>query len=1542
MPTEYDISSEEVALDWGNALENHQVLALFPVRLETRYIGGDLKIRVYPDDIHISTHRRSWTESERQRTLAFRAVWDAGTSSEGEKQAAWRQLVTDLGAERAAWMARATPSELAVTTGLDASSWTAPAVAFGLPSRWIALGYEAGVRVAVSIGSSIPSALPVGLDPSTSPGTSSELPAWLTDFAAAESQGMALEITPPGTGFDQLLVLGVRAYETGSQGAGELGTLLEDHRYTRGLDFLAPLTPTNNLDTHTRSGYMRSQESNLYTDGAADGDQASALSADTDGGKLRVALGFGSGDTGYDVLAYPSASGATWGKAERLMRTALWGATLDYYLEQFLAPLTNWKARKVLGEHFREHVRAIGPVATLRVGTQPYGVLPVGDLDAWEPLSGEYPEPGRIDALLSGSAQRFLDPPTWDDGGVKALLTQLRDTFGAASQGTPGVRPNTTDASGDLVRALGMGERSVRIRERVVLGEDTYRRLGDSDQLDWPQSGFTSFTTGAEQAIDTLLTTLGAHGYTSSTLSPPRIARTHPMCISQESERELLTLTVGQTIFQPNNYIEELFGMTDAELMDLSIVEATFGPSGDWPLLLVLIYQGARRAIEGATWTILHARSLLASGYPPPEPELGGLSGYPAPPTITSLWQTTAASMGFTISGYSTLGDVFDALRVGGQGEDPEDNWQSEGLDAEIERWELEEYFDFWQSLDELKDLSSDEVALTFAGTLDTLSHRLDAWITSLWTRRITHVRASLNVQGVHPGGFGWLENVYPESAPTLDGFMMAPTVPQAQASAILYAGQRDKVGAGAARQALMRLDLSSRPVHDAMNLLSELRHGVPTGNVLGWMFEAWLRDELANQSLSVSGDLDTLRHSFPIRLVNESRAQVSSGADAETPATQTTLDGLQLLRAYQEDPNGTLGYLSLGSSRHQAYVAALERINTTLLAVHDLTIAEAVYQYSRGNQARAAAALDAIASEALPPLDYEFIHATPQGIGITHRVGCLLPETAPGTPASAGWADDTVSPRRKLEPRLDEWLVEQWGIPENVYCWVECTTTAGQPLGLKIALSQLSLSPLEMLEMAPGSEVAQQGVFEGFVRTRVGEQMSALGVEVDFEKDVTIQWTPPQLAPNERSMSAFFDLVDGWRRVFEKARPMDARDLAKPGLLESTTPGWVTSEAELALGDLHTALDQTRQQFVGAITIPSQAVADAINGLKQSAWGNPQATDLAVNDTLTDLPAQARWDDIIPTARAADANFLSSFVLGGMRSSLELCARYAIESVTPVVPHADADRLATLLVERVVRALPRIEAALQASELSASPDAEELFAAAKALMGPRTYLGMSFAPVEQTNLTAGLLASEDMQGGDPTVAAGFLARTSRARENLLGLGQALTLARLWKGVGNAFSPHAFKVTHLPYSATELWVATNPAPTPQAFTSLLMCVADGVDADLGGNPSTYHGWLFDAWEEVQPVGDESAGLAFQHPQPTSRPPQTILLATTPDAGGAWSLERLEKTVLQGLELAKIRAVDLDELGDLGHLLPAIYVPFTTRTTDVTVDQEDWS
>ena len=163
---------------------------------------------------------------------------------------------------------------------------------------------------------------------------------------------------------------------------------------------------------------------------------------------------------------------------------------------------------------------------------------------------------------------------------------------------------------------------------------------------------------------------------------------------------------------------------------------------------------------------------------------------------------------------------------------------------------------DIKASLARLEMLSEETLERLLYETLDLYGYRLDAWITSLATRRLDEMRRQ-TPRGINVGGFGWLEAVKPAGprpaaeVPTGDegplsvdarsaGFIHAPSLNQAATAAILRSGYLSQQE-GTSK--LFAVDLSSERVRLAESLLGGIREGQPLGALLGYRFERGLHE---------------------------------------------------------------------------------------------------------------------------------------------------------------------------------------------------------------------------------------------------------------------------------------------------------------------------------------------------------------------------------------------------------------------------------------------------------------------------------------------------------------------------------------------------------------------------------------------------------------------------------------------------------------------------------------------------------------------------
>ena len=411
-------------------LDDELPLALFPVRLEARFLPDnnptEIVVRVFPDEIVADSHVAGFTATELE--LA-RRYWDWIWRAAGDPAAvaeAREWLAGELGPYRAIYVAYASrptgnPPKTPTPPGKDLvpplvlrsvpmAGTPTPGRARLLPLRWAAF-----VEVESEVAGPFWSAEQPDPDLPVSPALVDLPPGadakgfldaqnlgWTYDLTLAEQAGMVVRIPisalpdRPPEGYHRLFVLGVAA---GSDHGATVSSLLEAHRYTRGLDLLPPGTATNVTDQAPEAAGRLDVQALFDSEfdrpapppppGKPPGDKPPAKTIGV--GMMRstparaVELAFGL----PDETALDRVQGATDAEHELALAAnqALWPVTWGYW---FLSPM-GWATTTLpllassdlttLRNWFTDFVRAEGPLPTLRIGRHPYGILPVSTFE---------------------------------------------------------------------------------------------------------------------------------------------------------------------------------------------------------------------------------------------------------------------------------------------------------------------------------------------------------------------------------------------------------------------------------------------------------------------------------------------------------------------------------------------------------------------------------------------------------------------------------------------------------------------------------------------------------------------------------------------------------------------------------------------------------------------------------------------------------------------------------------------------------------------------------------------------------------------------------------------------------------------------------------------------------------------------------------------------------------------------------------------------------------------------------------------------------
>ncbi len=759
-------------------LEAGLPIALLPVRLEARFTAPaddparTLQVRIIPDDIHVPTLETGITPREAALANAYReAAADA-------KDAAWDALVAACGSTtarvlRAAWLASS--ADRGAVTPQARSTLTAR----GLPEKWFVVAYGEDRVVASDDSEDVRAELVID------PAADADETLWLTDFPAAVTAGMAVELAVGTASVDVLLAVGVRSGADGSASAAELAALFEAQRFSRDVDFLAPGTPTNNTPAERTTWRSAPDVAEIRR---RVGEAPVGSAPGTDGRALTSALGLPA-DTA--ALSRPRAAARVSQSDAAAMLDVLWPVTGGELLDTMLSDMARFQGvPKDVSEEIRHHasrfVRGRGPLPTILVGRQPYGVLPALSLAKWVPEGG----------ALAGLHRRLLTGwALWEDsvrrtprlGGAGAGDNSTKLIAELMCQ-SPVPDPAGYKATTILPPAYSL-TRPFAPFAGVVDGDIAMGML----QVSWPP----------------LLTATGEDTKKVGSVVLP--------AVDPEGGASLRSLRTG------------------GEHLLLKILL----PDAARPDLLSQLAQ--RALIRAAERAATYVSDLLATAFNAPALALEVRSAL-----VNDLGSMSLVSpLNFTMRHFKPDAEVSIADKTLGNLLDEPDLYKRVFTDFEVHRQPRSpEYDAAVGAVEHLSNLDAPTLELLLGETLDIFSNRYDAWVTSLATRRLHDLRAA-RAEGVHLGAYGWLVDLEPERiGPAGADVVHAPSPAQAATAAVLrHADIDDRAVSIDGSDTARRFDLTSTSVRIARGILEAVSQGQPLSAVLGYRIERFLQD---------------------------------------------------------------------------------------------------------------------------------------------------------------------------------------------------------------------------------------------------------------------------------------------------------------------------------------------------------------------------------------------------------------------------------------------------------------------------------------------------------------------------------------------------------------------------------------------------------------------------------------------------------------------------------------------------------------------------
>ena len=1020
------------------------------------------------------------------------------------------------------------------------------------PDRFVILGFNGSTQTLEAMGEPVTLPLYTGPDPSADPtvdptscihpnGPDLFVPdqlQWMVDFDRAVAAGMALAIplTPEqyAAGFTRLLVLGLQLGTTANDGATGLQELLEHHQWSRsGFQLLPQGTPTHNITGSTAAATIE-DDADASFDDRKNRSLFQIVSDPTrkqDGQWLAEFLGL---DPDF-VAGVPGCLGVDQMQA-RAMQTALWPATVGYWMDTLFTPsseTTSILSDQIIAEaraFFTSFVSGRGPLPAIRLGGQPYGILPTTAFSRIQWFQGEI-------FLRLAISQSFL-------ASLYGLLRNIDADWTQLSQSVAWVG-GSGDPHQTLLDILALHPSSLEYFSRNA--ESLVVLFNMMNRFALGPAWFNDLSASKVETDPVAL--LRRLGYTETAL--PDILNhffltDNPQITTIIDDRALSeTAPIRSYTDDGRNYIQWLLDAASTSL-DTLREESGFSENHSPTALLYLFlrhalmlgyYDSSYNLHRDAG--ILSATDLLAMRNEPSFVHIAEAPGT-SESRFAALYKTESR-----ITGSPTL-------QVG--------DYITQQIATSAATADLADQIG---ALKVLVNASTAELERLFAEHIDTCSYRYDAWLLGLVNQRLEAQRAITDGQqqtrGLYLGAYAWVEDLlpsqdqlstvqlpadlaaaFPGTAPLLSdanngGYIHAPSMSHAGAAAVLRAGflsaQSDSGNNGA-----LSVNLSSDRVRVALSLIEGIRTGQSLGALLGYQFELGLHDDYT--LAEVDKFIYPLRKAFP--LVADSLASTKTLPTTAIQAIEArnVLDGKKLvdqitnsgIKAY---PWGVDSLPAASPDEQAALDGTADALLNSYDAIADLALAEGVYQAVQGNYDRVASTIAAYTTGNFPP-EPAIVDTTAPGITVTHRFAIQF---RPGLTAPAD-----ATPRAQAEPAIDDWLSGMLPPLDHIACSVAWKDPAsGNPEQHSVTFADLGLRPIDALYLLKPDNVQAMAELDDRIQRLIVANWNPRP-----DAQIAIQYMVGAGGANEFSMFESAPLLRNLRTLFTNSRALRASDVLR------------------------------------------------------------------------------------------------------------------------------------------------------------------------------------------------------------------------------------------------------------------------------------------------------------------------------------------------------------------------------------------------------------